>query len=134
MDISRELPAGRSIARPLALFFGTCALSAIGTTWLAWTYLPYDRLRRFSPQEQFLAWEGVVWLLALVAGLLGISCVLQVVGWRLRKGVGELVRHLAVPDSDYPLVVVSAVLPWGMVLYGLFLVLIAGLARSYMAP
>jgi hypothetical protein len=134
MDISRELPAGRSIARPLALFFGTCALSAIGTAWLAWTYLPYERLRRFSPEEQFLAWEGVVWMLALVAGLLGIACVLQVVGWRLRKGVGELVRHLTIPDSDYPLVVVSALLPWGMILYGLFLVLIAGLARSIVAP
>ena len=134
MEISLGMPAGRSIARPVALFLGICASTAIAAAWLAWMYLPYERLERFSPEERFLAWEGVVWLMALVLGLLGVSCVLQVMGWRLRKGMGELVRHLAAPRSDNPVVVVSAVLPWWMIAHGGFLILIATLARSFIAP
>jgi hypothetical protein len=134
VDTRRGMPAVRLVARPLALFLGVCASSATGAAGLAWMYLPYEQLERFSPQERFLAWEGVVWLLALGLGLLGISCVLQVVGYRVQDGFAELARHLTAPESDSPLVVVSAVLPWGMITCGLFLVLIAVMARSLVGP
>ena len=134
MEITRGVPAGRPITRGIALFFASCAASAMGTAWLAWTILPYEQLRRFSPEERFLAWEGVVWLLALSAGLLGLSCVLQVVGWRLGRGIAEMVRHLAAADSGNRLGVVSAVLPWWMMTYALFLILVAGWARSSFLP
>lgn len=134
MEISRGMPAVRPVARGLALFFGSCAAGAMGTAWLAWRVLPYEQLRRFAPEEQFLAWEGVVWLVALAGGLLGLACALQVVGWRLGRGVAELVRHLTAADPGNRLGVASAVLPWWMMTYALFLILVAGLARSSLAP
>lgn len=134
MPASTGMPAGRFAARPIALFLGSGVLSAIGTAWLARVFLPYERLERFSPEEQFLAWEGVVWMIALVLGFFGVAAVLQVVGWRLRDGIVELVRHLTMPRSDDPVVVILAVLPWWMINYALCLMLIGGLARSYLAP
>ncbi len=134
MDTSRPLPASRVIARPVALFLGFCAASAMATAALAWAFLPYEAMGRFSPEVRFLAWEGVVWLIAMVLGFLGITCVLQVAGGRLRQGIAELVRHLVAPRSDNPIVVVAALLPWGMIAYGLFLALIGVLARATVAP
>ena len=134
MEMSRGMPAGRVIVRPVAQFLGISALTAAGTAALAWLYLPYERLERYTAQEQFLAWEGVVWMLALVLGFLGLACVLQVVGWQLRGGIVELVRRLAGADSDNPVVDVAAVLPWWMLTYAVFLMLIGGLARTLIAP
>ncbi len=134
MELSRGMPAGRVVARPVALFLAICAGSAAATAWLAWAYLPYERLERFSPGERFLAWEGVVWLIALVLGFLGLACVLQVVGWRIGAGIAGLVRRLSSADGEHPLVVVSAVLPWWMMAYAIFLILIGSWARSFIAP
>ena len=133
MQTSRGMPAGRVIG-PIAQFLGISALTAAGTAGLAWLYLPYERLERYTPQEQFLAWEGVVWMLALVLGFLGLASVLQVIGWRLHRGIVELARRLAGADSDDPVVDLAAVLPWWMLAYAIFLMLIGGLARTLIAP
>jgi hypothetical protein len=134
MYTSRGMPAVRVIARPVAQFFGICAGSAMAFAALAWAFLPYERLERFTPEARFLAWEGVVWLFALLLGFLGLTCVLQVVGGRLREGVGELLRHLSGEDTNNPVEVVAAVLPWWMMACGGFLALIGVLARAAIAP
>lgn len=132
MNASRGMPSGLFVSLPIALLLSNCALAAIDTAWLAWSYLPYERLDSFSPEERFLAWESVVWLLALALGLLGLACVLQVVGLRVREGVKKLERQTA--DSESRLFSVTTVLPWWMIGYAAFLVIIASGARALVAP
>ena len=97
MELSVDGRSVRRIGAPIALLVGGTALLAAATAWVLWTSLPYEQLERYTAGERFMLWEGVVWLLALVLGFLGLSCVLQVVGWRIHEGVTELMRRLSRP-------------------------------------
>lgn len=130
MEGIREAQGVRRSYLPVALFAGSGALLAALTAQLLWTGLPYVRFARYTPAERFALWEGFVWLIALVAGFLGLAAVLQVVGWNLREGVAELRRRLTRRSSDHALVSAAAVLAWWMIGYSLFLIAGATAARS----
>jgi hypothetical protein len=68
-----------------------------------------------------------------VLGFLGLSCVLQVVGWRIRTGVAGLRRQLGGPGAGNPIEAAAALLPWAMIAFSLFLILAATFARSFFA-
>jgi len=128
METSSQIP--REWTSAGLLLVGTSALAALMTSALAWTSLPYEQLERFTASERFLLWEGVIWMLALALGMLGVSMVLQVVGWRVHDGLFELKRRLSEPFADNPIVVTSAVAPWWMIAYSLFLITVATAARA----
>jgi hypothetical protein len=134
MLASRAMPSAPSRSRPVALLLGSCALAAVGTAWAVWSLFPYERLALFSAEQRFLAWEGIIWLIALALGLLGLASVFQVVGHHLREGSEELGRRLRASPSEGQLLAAADVLPWWMLGYGLFLVVIATAARLLAAP
>jgi hypothetical protein len=130
METTLDVRGARRTTEPVIRFVGGAAGLAIVTGWVLWIALPYEQLRRYTPDVRFLLWEGVAWLLALVLGFLGLSCVLQVVGSRIGTGVK---RQLGRPGADTPLETAAALLPWAMIAYSLFLILAATFARSFFA-
>lgn len=134
METRRGSPPAPFISRPIPVLLATGALAAVVTAWLVWSWLPYGRLDHFSPEEKFLAWEVIVWLLALSLGFLGLACVLQVAGLRLRERAAELRRRLrSARTPEGRLLAVTTALPWWMIGYGVFLVIIASGMRVLVA-
>lgn len=134
MESRRGTTPAPFISRPLPVLLATGALAAVVTAWLVWSWLSYERLESVSPEEKFLAWERIVWLLALSLGLLGLACVLQVAGLRLRERAAELrlrLRSARTPEGR--LFAVAGAVPWWMIGYGFFLVIIASGMRALVA-
>jgi hypothetical protein len=135
METRRGTPPAPFISRPIPVFLATGALAAAATAWLVWSWFPYERLERFSLEEKLLAWEDIVWLLALSLGLLGLACVLQVTGLRVREGAAELRRRLRdARTSEARLLAVAGALPWWMIGYAVSLVVVASAVRALVAP
>jgi hypothetical protein len=129
------MPPATFISRPVPVFLATGALAAAATAWLVWSWFPYERLERYSLEDKLLAWEDIVWLLALALGYLGVACVLQVAGLRIREGAAELRRRLRnARTPEGRLFAVAGAVPWWMIGYAVFLVVIASAVRALAAP
>ena len=102
---------------------------AIDTAWLAWRFLPYERLSQTSPAERLFLWEAIVWLGALTAIFLGSASVIQVVGGRFQEGATEFLRSLEAKHEKHRWLLPAAVLPWWLIFYGMLLITIASLTR-----
>ena len=118
------------LGSPVPALLGSALLFASLLALLAWELLPYEKLERFTPEQQFLAWEGVVWMVALMFTFLGISIIVENVGWRLTEAWEELRRSLSVRGRDGR----SAVVPWWMLAAGMVLMLIGTVVRLTLAP
>jgi hypothetical protein len=111
------------------LFFGSSVLVACGLAAGLRELLPYDSLRRFTAEERFMAWEGVLWMAGLAMVLLGGAGVLGTLHLlRMRiPGPGEVrdfARDLLPSPHRFSLA------PWWMVSTGAVLIFLALHARA----
>jgi hypothetical protein len=134
MELAGEVAPRRSTVTSLTAFVASAALVATGIASLAWRYLPYTRLERFSADERFLLWEGVVWLFALLFTFLGLASILEVLGLRIREGMAEFGRLLRGFELKNLPVTGPAILPWWMLTCGLILMLIGIVTRLLAGP
>jgi hypothetical protein len=61
----------------LALFATSCVLAAAAAAFALWHLLPYELLRRATPEDQFLVWEAATWLLGLCLVFFGAAAALD---------------------------------------------------------
>jgi heme/copper-type cytochrome/quinol oxidase subunit 2 len=134
MELTHRPALERPLGPVLLLFLGSCVLFAGSLAALSWTYLPYDLLERYTPEERFLVWEGVVWLFALLFTFMGVSAILEVAGLRVREAGAELVHRLRSFHGGSVLENGPAIAPWWMLTCGSLLMVIGTAARYWMAP
>ena len=122
----------RRRAASVVSFFGSALAFGGGLSYLAWSRLPYEELERFTREEEFIVWEGVVWLFALLLTFLGASIILERAGWNLSKAVKDLRRSFG--DEGGVTALRPDVVPWWMLTAGMILMIIGFLARVILAP
>ena len=115
------------LRRPLAglPFFGTSFLVAVGIAFGLRELLPYEALRRTTPEAQFIAWEGAVWMIGLVLVALGGATLMENIDLLKKRGRGSsTASHRPGRSPGFELV------PWWMLSAGVTLLLLAGWART----
>ena len=129
--IGKAVPFGPAAA---VLLFTASAISvAAGVSALAWRYLPYETLERFTPADRFIVWEGVVWLFALVSIFLASAVILEVRGWRIDAALGDLSAEFRRREDDV-IRISPAILPWWVLACGIVWMMIGIIGRSVLAP
>lgn len=129
--VGKSLPLGSAGA--VLLFVASAAGVAIAISLVAWRFLPYETLERYTPADRFFVWEGVVWLFALVSIFLAAAVILEVQGWRVRAAIRDLAAEFRTGERD-GVRVSPAILPWWVLACGLTWLAIGVLARSVLAP
>lgn len=117
----------------LVVFVASAAGFAFALAYLCWLYLPYEALERRTLTDQFFVWEGITWLVGLILILLGVSNILDTVGWK----VGDALRAAWRPLSRRPGTsrrIDVAIVPFWMITTGGIFLLIGVLARAYFFP
>lgn len=117
---------------PVALFLSSAAGFAAATSYLAWIGIPYQKLERYTREQEFIVWEGVVWLIALLLIFLGSSIIVERAGWRIGSSFRELRRRLL--EGTQSALLHPEVLPWWMLTAGGIFMVIGSVARATIAP
>lgn len=117
---------------PLILFLSSAAGFAAATSYLAWIGIPYQKLERYTPEQEFLVWEGVVWLIALLLMFFGSSVIFERAGWHVGDSFRELRRRLM--EGTESGLLRPEVVPWWMLAASGVLMVIGSIARATFAP
>jgi hypothetical protein len=80
---------------PALLFLGSSILVAVAFAAGMREVLPYEALRRYTPEAQFLLWEGAVWTMGLVLLFVSAAILIENLprllrGWKGRSDSGDL--------------------------------------------
>lgn len=119
-------PAPRRVIRVL-LFLGSVAAVAFAMSYGVREMLPYDALRRDTPEARFMAWEGVMWMLGLTLVFLGGAGAMGTLHW-IRFGIPDWDEYRAHHRRrDEP---ASSLVPWWIALTGAALLALAIHARA----
>lgn len=110
---------------PALFFFGSSLLVAAGLFLGLREILPYEALRRTTPEQQFQAWEGAVWMVGLVLLLLSGTIIAENLNLLRKRDEGySVARDLREGPAAF------ALLPWWMLSTGAVLLVLATWARS----
>ena len=110
---------------PALLFLGSSILVAAALFVGLREILPYEALRRTTPEQQFQAWEGAVWMVGLVLLLLSATILAENLQLLRKRGEGYSVARDLLEGPP-----VFALLPWWMLSTGALLLLLAIWARA----
>lgn len=115
------------LRRPLSalLFLGSSILVAAALFIGLRELLPYEPLRRTTPEQQFQAWEGSIWMVGLVLLLLSGTILGENLNLLRKRPEGYSVAR---DRLEGPLV--FALLPWWMLSTGAVLLVLATWARA----
>lgn len=110
------------------IFSASSVVVAVGVAAAARTLLPYEAMRRTTPEDRFLAWEGVVWMVGLFLLLMGAAVIVQNVH-RIRRWMAGRSDSGDLPQQPRAFVLA----PWWMLATGLILLAIGIVARARFA-
>lgn len=114
----------------IAVFVTSAAVAAGFIPLVSWYLIPYDFLRRQTPEERFFVWEGTIWTVALMMVFLAASATLEISGLRQKRSLREFIRSLMSPGKIREPFVVVAV--W-LAFTGFALMAVATVARDTLA-
>ncbi|HEX6040353.1 hypothetical protein [Longimicrobium sp.] len=124
MDHALSATTGHRAMR-VALFLGSSALVAVALAAMLRASLPYEELRRYTADAQFLMWEGVVWMSGLALILLGGASAFDTM--RLGRTEGAVDGAL---EGLRPRAFRFSAVPWWMMCTGGMLLVLAIQARA----
>jgi hypothetical protein len=124
MDHAPPLRTGRTAMRGAA-FLASSALVAVTLSAALRALLPYENLRRYTPEARFFLWEGAVWMFGLVLMFWGAAAVLETL--RLGRMEGTVDGAL---EGLRPRPFRASPVPWWMMSTGAVLVALAIVARA----
>ena len=124
MDHAHPAQAGHPALRG-ATFLASSVLVAVTLAATLRALLPYENLRRYTPEARFFLWEGAVWMLGLVLVFWGASAALETL--RLGRMEGTVDGAL---EGLRPRPFRVSPVPWWMISTGAVLVAVAIQARA----